>query len=304
LQVKGQIIELQTPVSRLVTQSLLMILGGPLAGGAIGLLMALQVPFEEDPEALAFLLITAGVFTALVSGMGLLLLVSSPLRAAQSRVQIDLDRGEIQKGSQKVRLDKLTGLRVGRPNPLLRFVGISTSGGIPWVLVSGVPPRKSAEVLELAEYLGRRMGKPVVVESAIQAGDRLGLSTRSAALFCWMPLQGIYMFFALYYGFKQPVRPFVHFHARQSLAQFCAAVLLGLPLVGLAGGLVLLAERAQGARTVAAVAAVLVLLLFFAWNLGSRIVGCYWAWKGESRVLPWLRFLFRRPPTDLRPEAR
>jgi hypothetical protein len=299
LQVAGPIIQLQTPISRLVIHSLITIVGGPVAGGAIGLLLALQVPIEADPEALAFVLITAGVFAALFSGVGVLLLLSAPLRAARSRVQIDLERGEIQKGTQKLRLGEVVGLRVGLPNPMLKFVGICTSGGSPWVLVSGVPPRNSAEVVELAEYLGRRMGKPVVVESAIRTNDRMGLSTRSAALFCWLPIQGIYLFFALYYGLGRTRRPFVHFHARQSLAQLGATFLLGLPLIGLAVGLAWVVRQAHVPPALGVAVVVPPVLLFAAWNFGSRLVACYWAWKGKARVLPWLRFLFPSPPDDL-----
>ena len=226
LRVNASTLHLELPPRVFRRQALIALGLAPLGGLAFGLLIALQIgDLAHAGPILAGVACGVGGLLSLV-GLGQLLLAGR--RAARSGSVIDLTAGTVTPaGGRAVPLSALRSLRLGQPNRLLKFVGLIADGpdGVV-ILLGGVPPRAGGELAAIGAYVGERLGQPVEAPAWIRGRDRLGMDDTTAALFCWMPVQGLFLFFSVWYWVNGKERPYVAFHARQSLAQFAVSLLV------------------------------------------------------------------------------
>jgi uncharacterized Tic20 family protein len=126
---------------------------------------------------------------------------------------------------------------------------------------------------------------PLEVDPALTTLDSGGVDERTAAMLCYLPIQGVFIGASLYYVLKKDTRPLVRFSARQSLCQTALALLLVPLICGLFGVPVALLSDGP-VRVVAIVLLVVALVVFVVWNLWAHILACSRAYKKIPWVMP------------------
>lgn len=174
--------------------------------------------------------------------------------------------------------------------------------GVPVVVVDDrIAGPHADDLARHAEYLGRLLGSaPVAVApgAAYGAQGQKLFDDKTAAMLCYLPLQGIHLVASLYYVSSARSRPFVHFAARQSLLQ-TGVTMLALLVCGVGFG-VPLALVSAGSRELPVMAIVFIallsisLLLIAIANVVGHLVACVRAYRGVTWIMPWLRWIVRR----------
>jgi len=138
---------------------------------------------------------------------------------------------------------------------------------------------------------------PLDADPALATLDATGVDERTAAMLCYLPVQGIFIGASLYYLLRGDKRPLVRFSARQSLCQLLLSTLLLLLIIALFG--VPLALLSDGlVRILLMVLLTLSLVGFVIWNIWAHILACSRAYRRIAWVMPWLRPIAQRwlPP--------
>ena len=98
-------------------------------------------------------------------------------------------------GGEVVSFEAIKSLRVGQPNPFVKWVGIlAKTDQREVVLFSRVPPARGAELSAIAKWLGEAIGVPVDVAVA---GTGLGMRPDKLRAVCFVPFQGIWLLFSI-----------------------------------------------------------------------------------------------------------
>lgn len=149
----------------------------------------------------------------------------------------------------------------------------------------------AADVASHAAYVAQLIGAAPLAPSAASP-PRL-FDDRTAAMLCYLPLQGIHVIASLYYLASAHDRPFVRFAAKQSLLQL-AATMVSLVVLGVGLGVPLAivssAQREIPSLGIALIVALSLSLLVIALaNVVAHLVACVRAYHGRAWVIPWLR---------------
>ena len=292
-------LRLMTPLAPYLKQGAGAVVLSPVVGVLVGLLIALQLPEERHAGAAG--LIVGGAVMGLLGLVGVGLLATAGARRRRSGCELDLLAGTVTVHGERPRaLSTLTGLRVGKPSELLNWVAIIASGSDgELVLIRGVPPSAQGELSEIAEHLGARLSLPVRVPAWAKRGDVFGMTDKQAALACWLPFQGVFLFASAWYLWRGAHRPFVRHAARMSLLHFAVSigVFLVAGLFGAAGWGLLAALGAPSPASAAPLMFALIVVWF--WSFGSRIYGVVQAISGKSWAPLWVRpFAGDAPPPE------
>lgn len=276
---------LSVPVRDFRMQALLVLVLLPVAWAGVAFLLAAAMP----PRAA--LPVGGGalcVLTAISTPLGLLQLALAPRGARKTRTRLSPDGGLVLASGRRIAPGELTALRIGQPQPLMKWQGILGRTATGEVTILGrVPPSRRRELVAVGQWLAQAQGLPLQV-----APIELGMPAPTAAAFCYMPLQGIWLVVsAAALVFSKDPR--VRFAAKQSLAFYLltgvALVALILPVVGL----VALLPRDIGP----AVGGALALLVAVPLGLLRIVVGGVAAWRAyQDRpwVIPGMGWLSRR----------
>ncbi|MCK6503518.1 hypothetical protein L6R53_08990 [Myxococcota bacterium] len=276
---------LSVPARDFRVQAVLVLVLLPVAWAGIALLLALASP----PRGAAW--VGSGVFCALTglsTPLGLLQLALAPRSARKTRTRLAPDGALVLAGGRRVAPGELTALRIGQPNALMKWQGILGRTATGEVTVLGrVPPSRRRELVAVGQWLAQALDLPLQV-----APVELGMPAPTAAAFCYMPVQGIWLLASLA-ALLVAKEPRVRFAAKQSLAFYLltgvALVALILPVVGL----VALLPRDVGP----AVGGALVLFIVLPLGLLRIAVGFVAAWrayKDRPWVIPGMGWLSRR----------
>ncbi len=293
---------LQTPAATWWVQGLLLVF---LVPPLLMFLMTLLAFAQGGGDPVAYLVFDGlAVLLSVPSALGgVWQLVRARPRSAASRVTLDWTaRTLTAAGEPPLPLDQVTGLRVRQPNPILKWRVLEATlvTGEPVALAQRLTPRRYAAVRQTANALAARLAVPVTLPADVQSGDLVGLSDKHAAAFCYLPLQGIFLFASVWYLFQARDRPFVRFAAIQSLLQVAmsTAVLVALLLASFG---TVWARTELGLPEVAQIGLLVPMwCLFLAWHVGSRVVATIQAARGRPVVLPWLwPFVARLRPEPL-----
>ncbi len=144
-------------------------------------------------------------------------------------------------------------------------------------------------------------GASVYVTPDAAIGPRKHLiPDNTAAMLCYLPIQGIHIIASFYYLFAARDRPFVRFAAKQSLMQL-GLTLVALIACGVGFGVPLAMMDVDGPKRLTVTAVVLIVLLALSLgviaigNIVAHIVACVRAQSGKLWVMPWLRRIVRPP---------
>ncbi len=288
LRQDGDDVVLSVPLRDLRMQALLIIFLLPVAWLGIGFLVALGTGEEAGVVVGGAL---ACLATAASTMAGLVMLLLAPRKARASIVRLRADRSFLLAGGAVLPAGQVQALRVGQPNPLMKWIGlIARTPTGDRTIIGRLPPSKGAMVTALGEYVGQALDMPVDTGAA-RTG--LGMSPQATAAFCYIPLQGLWLIASLF-CLVLAKDPQVRFAARQSLAYYTLTG-LGLVLV-LVPFLPFLALSSPDDRLQPLLAVVLVLVLggLALLRLGVGVLATWKAWKGESWVIPGLGWLSRR----------
>jgi len=279
------------PASHYRRRALVLMLAVPALLFALAVLLGLEMGLQ-DSDLLWIVQMggaAAGSGVSLLGG-GAMLLLAGRL-SQRSQVRLDVARRVLRpaRGAQPTSWDELARISVVRPNPLLKWwrLQAETRGGAVIPLRGSIAPGAGAAAEALARWCGELLGVEVTVGEGLAEQDALGVSPRMSAVLCWVPLQGIFLIASAYYLLRGHEHPFVRFCAKQSLAQFALSIPVVLLAVAL-GGIPLALVGPGAPRVLAAVWLGLLLVAFLVWNVGTRIVGCVRAHRGEVWVIPWL----------------
>ena len=232
-----------------------------------------------------------------LSALGVLGGMTMALGAGQwsrrSSVRFDRARASLQKyGGAEEALQQFAAVRAHRPSGFsnLCVLEFTRHGGRKPLKVYHAfrVPKYADAVASHAQWLGAALALPVEVDPRLSDADPLGLSENTAALLCYLPIQGIFLIASIYYVTRGDRRPLVRFSARQSLCQFAFALVVLMPLLILFGVPVALLEDGPP-RIAAIVLLVAGLSAFWLWNIAAHVIACYRAYRGVLWVMPWLR---------------
>lgn len=152
-------------------------------------------------------------------------------------------------------------------------------------------PAMSRDLVPLAHDVAAFLGVPAQVPEEVANGlaGGLAMSESTAAVLCYLPVQGIFLI-ASVICLVADRRPFVRFAAKQSLLHF-ASSLVALIVVAVLGVVpVVLTQHDDGPLRVMTIVWLAMLLVSFAvWNIGAHVYACVQAAKGRAWVMPWLR---------------
>ncbi len=264
----------------------------------VPLLFALLVFFVfgmTDPELAddaTFVWIWLGL-SALGALGGMTMALGAGLWSRRSSVRFDRARASLKKyGGAEEALQQFAAVRAHRPSGFGNFCVLEFTrhgGRKPLKVYHAIRvPKYANAVARHAEWLGAALALPVEVDTRLSDADPLGLSENTAALLCYLPIQGIFLIASIYYATRGDRRPLVHFSARQSLCQFAFALVVLMPLLILFGVPVALLEDGPP-RVAAIVLLVVALSAFWLWNLAAHVIACYRSYRGVLWVMPWLR---------------
>lgn len=294
---EGDRLRLSVPVAVFRKVALPAILLTPAVFGLVLLFGLLTV--GDDLQGWVLSGLCGLALSVLVGLVGIVGLVAASSRSAISGCVLDKAAGTLTLNAtgEVIPLAQLRRLRVDKPNVYLKFFALMADGPRGrLILLDDIPPSAASELAQIGDAVGAFLGKPVEVEPWVRSANLFSMDDHTASLFCWMPFQGLYLVFSAWYVLMAGGRPFVAFHARQSLAQLVLS-LVGVGLSVAFGAAVHIAgQRARLPQEVGILAIALPLMAVFGWNLLSRLYMCWAAWKGQSAVLPWLRPIFRAPP--------
>lgn len=294
LAVEGDAVVARGSVRAYRLRGLLALFVLPFAFGVLVAVLGGMLDLTEDVAWVVWL-----STAALSVAFGLGLLVGADALAGRRAVRFDRARQVVVAAGAEQPFAGLT-VQVRRPSPL----GFSrlelVRDGVPVVTVHdrlGEP--HGAEIAIFANYLASVLGSPGEVSGGPPAGEVGAGPTaqdRTAAMLCYLPIQGIHLVASLYYLFSARDRPFVRFAARQSLAQLgvtFGAVLLAL--LGLGAPLAWVSQG-QGALPASGIGLAIALGLALMTVFVAHIVAAMRAYRGEAWVIPWLARWFRAGP--------
>lgn len=272
-------------------RGLLSLLVLPLAFGVLVAVLGGMVDAPED------VLLVVWLVTVVVSvAYGLVLLVGAERLARRHLVRFDGARRVVVVGAAEHPYAGLSVELVRRSALAFSRLELVRDGAVVATIHDRLGEPHGADAAALVRHLSGLLGLP----AAIPASPAPSVDDRTAAMLCYLPIQGIHLVASLYYLFSARERPFVHFAARQSLAQ--VAVTLGGLVVSLLGLGLPLALVAGGERSLPVGGVVLTVLLVVALsalaiaNLVAHGIAAVRAYRGEVWVIPWLRRWFREGP--------
>ena len=267
--------------------------------------------------ALAVLAVLAGAFFVL----GVVLIAAAGPLSRRTEVRFDRALRVVRGRFGEIPFDRLSGVRVTRGGALvsmLRLELVHRGAGGPSIgpyappasnvvsLGPRVAAQHSAFVAPIARRLNEVIGAPidpsVEIANASPATNPFDTGQNTAAMLCYLPVQGVFLFASLYYLFAARDRPFVRFAAIQSLIQ--TGVAFVALIVAVVAGFVAVESTRRGspAYDASVVALALMLCVVGIGNLVVHVVACVRAYRGRAWVMPWLRPLVRRwAPSDLSP---
>jgi uncharacterized membrane protein len=243
---------------------------------------------------------------------GLILMLGSGALARRTRVRFDRARRVVRRERDGLEIpwDAVATVRAG-PCRGGRFGwwAIELVGQGDAVVMSihdRLASQHAADIEATARSLGACLADPgyrradaigVDVPEGASRVDAMGLTPNTAAMLCYLPIQGIFLVASIYYAITARDRPFVRFAALQSLVQVAASSGVLIVIVVSAGAPIALLDDGP-TRVVAIVLLVVLLVGFLVWNLGAHIYAASQAHKGKVWVMPWLRPIVQRwaPP--------
>lgn len=261
--------------------------------GLIGLLVAGQS--DGDPPIYVFAVIWC-LISALSATWGLGLLFGANHWSERSRLEFDGQRWTMRRRGVEQPLTAFASVRARRPNRALKWWALELvpHGGLAPLTVYGhFVPRERAALQSYAAWLASMLRLRLDVDPALSTLDATGVDERTAAMLCYLPIQGIFIGASLYYLLRGDTRPLVRFSARQSLCQLLLSSLLLLLIIALFG--VPLALVPDGpVRIVLLVVLTVSLVGFVIWNIWAHILACSRAYRRIAWVMPWLGPVVRR----------
>jgi uncharacterized Tic20 family protein len=161
-------------------------------------------------------------------------------------------------------------------------------GGLaPLTIYGHFVPRERAALQSYAAWLASMLRLRLDVDPALSTLDATGVDERTAAMLCYLPVQGIFIGASLYYLLRGDTRPLVRFSARQSLCQLLLSSLLLLLIIALFGVPLALVPNGP-VRIALLVLLTLSLVGFVIWNIWAHILACSRAYRRIAWVMPWL----------------
>lgn len=289
---------LRNPTRDHVIQGLLIALLLPVAVILLALLFLLMAGATSDQTTVWIViggLAGAGCLISLVSG--LVMVATAGRKSRRSRVLLHARHREIRApGEHPVPWSGITRVRLHKPNPLLKWWGISAEleGGGSALLLGKLPPSRGREIAGVARFIAVTVGVDAEIPDAVEraGGLSLGVSRNTAGFLCYLPFQGIFLIASLWYALTSR-DPFIRFCAKQSLAQFALSMALLALLLGCGGGFVALTSSSMPAGVHVALLVAL-LTPYILWRVVARIMACFHAWNGRPWVMPWLAPVARR----------
>lgn len=252
---------------------------------------------DVEPDAMPFIGVWV-TLSALAGALGLALLVGANYWSERSTVRFDGVRWSMRKhAGAEESLHQFATIRVHKPSQLAKWCALDLTrpgGRAPLRLYGRFQMPKHAHALAShAQWLGGVLRLPVEFDPKLAQSDALGLAEPTAALLCYLPIQGVFLAASIYYILRGDQRPLVHFSARQSLCQTAftfivlaaVLVLFGVPVALLGDGPL---------RVAAIVLLTVALIALVIWNLAAHVVACVRAHRGAIWVMPWLRPFVRR----------
>ncbi|MCB9777250.1 MAG: DUF4870 domain-containing protein [Alphaproteobacteria bacterium] len=282
---------LQVPARDFRAQGLAVLVLLPVLSMLIGLLVVAMT--SGNLGLVVGAAVAAGGSLLSVMG-GVVMLIRAPGKSADSQVLIHTDRRVVGQGVA-VGPGELVSLRVGQPQPMLKWLGVigKRSDGSEVVLLGRLPPGRGRTIAALGEWLGSAFGVPVDTRVA-RSGT--GRKPEHAAAMCYVPVQGIGFMYSVYTLFVSD-DPLVRFSAKQSLS---FQLLTGGATFAVVGGAIGAAMAGQrlGVEPAAA-GAVFVLaagfaVLFALLRLAFMIIAAIKALSGKAWPMPVFSILSRR----------
>jgi hypothetical protein len=229
---------------------------------------------------------------------GFTLLGLSGWLSKKSIVRFDRETGQVSGRSMSEAISSFQSLRL-RPKGgsggfgVLELLG---AGGRVFTVnarVQGFQSKKTQEIVQCLRSWCGYEDAPAPIPEAGFVSDR----DRSAAMFCYLPIEGISLFVSVYQLFAAKRDSFLRFCARQSLWHFAFTVLALLtPLLGLGIPLSLTPDGPM--KSLLLLCLIIVLSVLYVWCMGSRIYACFQARKGHAWRMPWLKRLVKVWPAE------
>jgi uncharacterized membrane protein len=280
-------------------RGLFALLAVPALLGLLGGLLFLVIGNQLDaaPPVWPFL----GIWCVLSSACalwGLGLMFGSAHWSKQSALYFDGARWTIRKAGIEQSLSAFAQVRVRRPSTMLKWLSLELvphGGGKPLVVYGSFVPRQHEALLQYATWLSSMLRLPLQTDASF--ANPGGMNERSAAMLCYLPVQGVFIAASAYFVLTGDKRPLVRFSARQSLCQFALSLILVPLICGVFGTPVALLADGP-VRIVSIVLLAVSLTAFVVWNLWAHILACSRAYKNVVWVMPWLRPVVQRwlPP--------
>jgi uncharacterized Tic20 family protein len=261
--------------------------------GLVMVLVAGQV--DGEPPVYAFAALWCGM-SGLSALWGLGLMLGAGRWSQRSLLAFDGQRWTVKNRDSEQSIAAFACVRARRPSRLLKWWALELvphAGGKPLVIYGSFVPRQSRALLSYAHWLASMLRLPLDADIALSTLDSTGLDERTAAMLCYLPVQGVFIGASLYFVLKGDTRPLVRFSARQSLCQTLLSFVL-LLLICAAFGVPIALLGDGPARIVAIVALAVSLVAFAVWNLWAHILACSRAYRKIAWVMPWLRPLVAR----------
>jgi len=250
---------------------------------------------DGDPPVYAFVVLWC-LISALSATWGLGLVFGAGHWSERSRLEFDGQRWTVRRRGVEQSLTTFVAVRARRPTRALKWwtLELVPHGGLaPITIYGNFAPRQREALQSYAGWLAAMLRLPLEADPALSTLDATGVDDRTAAMLCYLPIQGIFIGASLYYLLKGDKRPLVRFCARQSLCQFLLSTLLLLLIIALFG--VPLALISEGpVRVVLLVLLTLSLVGFVIWNIWAHILACSRAYRRVAWVMPWLGPVVRR----------
>jgi hypothetical protein len=289
---------IRVPVRVYLLRSIAAIILLPLLFALLIALVFLQLE-SETPSGIYSVLFAVWLALAGASELyGFTLLGLSGWLSKKSIVRFDRETGWVSGRSMSGAISSFQSLRL-RPKGRSGGFGVLEllgEGGRVFTVnarVRGFQSKKTQEIVQrLRSWCGYEDApQPIREAGFVSDGDR------SAAMLCYLPIEGIFLFVSAYQLFAAKRDSFVGFCARQSLWHFAFTVLaLLLPLLGLGIPLSLAPDGPM--RSILMPCLIVVLSVLYVWCMGSRIYACFQAWKGRAWRMPWLKRLVKPWPAE------
>lgn len=244
--------------------------------------------FEESPDA-TMLAVWAALAGASVL-WGLVLIVFSRRLSRRGAVTIDRARGVVSAGGIEHSLDGVD-VRVRKLEGISGWNTIELWRGQRLAIVHDrLQPMHASDVTAHAEYLAQILGgAPLVAapDAAFGPTPQRMINDNTAAMLCYLPVQGIHLIASLYYLVTAHDRPYVRFAAKQSLTQ-TGVMFASLLVFGCTFG-VPLSLVDDSLKVVFGVLLGVSLGVVAIANIVAHVIACVRAQSGKLWVIPWLR---------------